>query len=298
MIYTVTLNPSLDYIAKTDVVALGKTNRTRDEYIIPGGKGLNVSILLSRLGIDTTALGFSAGFTGLELERLLEETGIKTDFSKTEGLTRINVKISSGEITEFNGSGISLKDSDIENIKSKLAALKSGDWLILSGSIPKGADEDIYKELAAAAPDGVRVIVDAVGSPLRRALEAKPFLIKPNLDELEDFFSNSIKTQADIILFGKKLQALGAKNVLISLGERGAILLSENSEIYSQKPPRGEVKNTVAAGDSMIAGFIKSYQESGDFKTALKYAVACGSATAFSDWIAGKELIDELFKTL
>ncbi len=298
MIYTVTLNPSLDYIAKTDNINIGKTNRTSDEYIVPGGKGLNVSILLSRLGVDTTALGFSAGFTGAELERLLKETGIKTDFSEAQGTTRINVKISHSEITEFNGSGVSLGKSDIENIKSKIAELKNGDWLVLSGSIPKGADAEIYKELASAAPEGVRVVVDAVGEPLRLALETKPFLIKPNRDELEDFFSVSIKTEADVILFGKKLQALGARNVLISLGEKGAVLLSEDFGIHSQLPPKGETKNTVAAGDSMIAGFIKRYEETKNFEDSLKFSVAAGSATAYSDWIAQRELIEELYNSV
>ncbi len=298
MIYTVTLNPSLDYIAKTDNMNIGKTNRTSDEYIVPGGKGLNVSILLSRLGVDTTALGFSAGFTGAELERLLKETGIKTDFSEAQGTTRINVKISHSEITEFNGSGIELKESDIESLISKIKKIEAGDWLVLSGSIPKGADSSIYKRLAQSAKEGVKVVIDAIGEPLKTALETKPFLIKPNRDELEELFSVSIKTEADVILFGKKLQALGARNVLVSLGERGAVLLSEDFGIHSQLPPKGETKNTVAAGDSMIAGFIKCYLDTADYETALKYSVAAGSATAFSDWIAEPKLINELYSTL
>ena len=298
MIYTVTLNPSLDYVAKADSIALGKTNRTRDEYIVPGGKGLNVSILLSRLGIPTTALGFSAGFSGKELERLLKTTGIATDFSESEGFTRINVKLSADGITEFNGSGIKLRENDIKSLISKIENIEPGDWLVLSGSIPKGANGDIYKRLAMSAKEGVKVVIDAVGEPLKSALEAKPFLIKPNKDELEELFEVFIKTEADVILFGKKLQALGARNVLISLGEKGAVLLSEDYGIYVQAPPKGEAKNTVAAGDSMIAGFIKKYEQTKDFEDSLKYAVASGSATAYSDWIGEPELIEKLYRTI
>ena len=227
MIYTVTLNPSLDYVAFTDTINSGKTNRTKDEYIVPGGKGLNVSILLSRLGTKTCAFGFSGGFTGKELERLLELEGINCDFTKVDDNTRINVKLNSGEITEFNASGISLDCEKITALKTKLASLKADDWLCLSGSIPKGGEDSIYKDLALSVPKGVKVVVDAVGGALLKALKAKPFLIKPNLDELCDIFGTDIKTLDDIIDYGKKLQTMGAKNVLISMGKDGKIPLKQ-----------------------------------------------------------------------
>ncbi len=298
MIYTVTLNPSLDYVAFTDTFNYGKTNRTKNEYIVPGGKGLNVSILLSRLGEDTTATGFVGGFTGDELVRLLKNEGIKCDFSKVEGNTRINVKLSGDDITEFNASGVSLDDNTINTLKEKLKTLKSGDWLCLSGSVPKGAENTIYRDLALCVPEGVKVVIDAVGEPLKSALTAKPFLIKPNMDELCDLFGVEIKTQADIILYAKKLQQMGAVNVLVSLGKDGALLLCESGDVYTQEAPSGKTVNTVAAGDSMIAGFIHRYIKTDNYADSLKYAVASGSATAFSKWIAEKELVEKLYKLL
>ncbi len=295
MIYTVTLNPSLDYVAACDTLNFGKTNRTKDEYIVPGGKGLNVSILLSRLGADTAAFGFTGGFTGKELQRLLLEENIKCDFSEADGNTRINVKLSSDEITEFNASGISLDSDKINALTDKIKTLKSGDWLCLSGSIPKGADNGIYKRLAEAVPQGVKVVIDAVGEPLKASLSTKPFLIKPNRDELCDLFGVEIETNEDIIIYAKKLQEMGAQNVLVSLGGDGAILITENGETYTQKAPNGKPVNTVAAGDSMIAGFIYRYIETENFEDSLKFSAAAGSATAFSKWIAERELVLELY---
>ena len=195
MIYTITLNPSLDYVAYTDSFERGKTNRTRDEYIVPGGKGLNVSVLLSRLGDETTALGIKGGFTGDELVRLLKKENINCSFWQADGNTRINVKLSGNEITEFNGSGVSLRKEDISALKNRLSELKEGDWLCLSGSIPNGADNTIYLELASSVKEGVKVVVDASGEPLRAALSAKPFLIKPNIDELGELFGKKITTK-------------------------------------------------------------------------------------------------------
>lgn len=298
MIYTVTLNPSLDYIATCDTLNLGKTNRTRGEYIVPGGKGLNVSILLSRLGANTTALGFSGGFKGKELERLLREENIKCDFSEVSGNTRINVKLNSGEITEFNASGISLDQDKINALIDKIKTLKSGDWLCLSGSIPKGAEKDSYKKLALSAPSGVRVVIDAVGEPLKASLSAKPFLIKPNIDELCDLFGQEIKTQKEIETYAKKLQEMGAQNVLVSMGGDGALLIDKNGYTHFQKAPKGKVVNTVAAGDSMIAGFIYRYIETKNFEDSLKFSVASGSATAFSKWLAEPKFINELYQAL
>jgi len=299
MVYTVTLNPSLDYVMKVEHPAFNKTNRSYGEYIVPGGKGLNISILLSRLRISTTALGFVAGFTGCELQRLLQKEGLNCDFTMVDkGFTRINVKLSSGEITEFNGSGIEVGEQHISALTNKIKKLKSGDWLCLSGSIPKGAKPSIYKELSKAAPKGVKIVLDTVEKSFTQALETKPFLVKPNREELEDIFGKSIKTESDVILFGMKLKALGAQNVLISLGGDGAVLLSSDGEIHTAKVPKGTPKNTVAAGDSMIAGFIKEFESSADFGSSLNFSVASGSATAYSDWLADSQLIDKLFKEM
>ncbi|MBQ4119973.1 MAG: 1-phosphofructokinase [Clostridia bacterium] len=297
MIYTVTLNPSLDYIAFTDTICEGKTNRTKDEYIVPGGKGLNISILLSRLCCPSTALGFIGGFTGKELQNLLKAESINCNFTEVADTTRINFKLNSGKITEFNGSGITLDTDKIEKLKTRIKNLKSGDWLCLSGSIPKGAKADIYKELALSAPDSVITVIDAVGEPLKQALLAKPFLIKPNRDELCDFFGVDKIADEDIEIYAKKLQNMGAQNVMISLGSAGAFLLNSNGKTYFQKAPEGNPINTVAAGDSMIAGFIKRYCETNDFADSLKFAVAAGSATAFSKWLAEKDLIYKLYNS-
>ncbi|MBR3908835.1 MAG: 1-phosphofructokinase [Clostridia bacterium] len=297
MIYTITLNPSLDYIAFTDSINLGKTNRTRDEYIVPGGKGINIPILLSRLGVPTTALGFAGGFTGDKLIKLLENENINCDFSKLDSDTRINFKLSCGEITEFNGSGATLSVSDIESIKTKIKTLQSGDWLCLSGSVPNGVKSDIYKELALCVPTGIKVVVDTAGKPLLKSLDTKPFLIKPNIDELCDIFACEISID-NIEIYAKKLQKMGAKNVMVSCDKDGAFLLDMNGNTHFQKAPQGNAVNTVAAGDSMIAGFIKHYLDTESFAESLKFAVACGSATAFSKWIAKKEMIYTVYENM
>ena len=298
MIYTVTLNPSLDYVAICDTFNIGQTNRTNNEYIVPGGKGLNVSILLSRLGNDTTALGFIGGFTGAELERLLKLQNINCDFTRVSENTRINVKLSNQEITEFNASGISLDNEKIKALKEKIKQLKSGDWLCLSGSIPKGAKSDIYLQLALCAKDGVKIVVDTVGEPLKQSLNVKPLLIKPNIDELCDLFGVKIETLEQVEIYAKKLQKSGAQNVLISMGSDGALLVDDNGNTHFQKAPKGKVINTVAAGDSMIAGFIHRYLETQNFSDSLKFAVCSGSATAFSKWLAEPQLINQLYKSL
>ena len=296
MIYTLTLNPSLDYVAETDSFNIGKTNRTKNEYFVAGGKGINVSLLLSRLGLDTTALGFVSGFTGKELVKLLEKENIKCNFGKAQGNTRINVKLKGEEITEFNASGVELRDTDISALKSKIKTIKEGDWLCLSGSIPKGAEASIYKDLALSVKEGVKVIVDAVDEPLKEALLAKPFLIKPNIDELGDIFGVEIKTREEIERYAKLLQEKGAQNVLVSLGGDGALLLDMNGKVHFATAPKGKVVNTVGAGDSMVAGFICKFIETKDFAKSLKFSVAAGSATAFSPWLAEKDKIEELYK--
>lgn len=296
MVYTVTLNPSLDYTAEIGTKNFGKTNRTKNEYVVPGGKGLNTSIVLSRLKDSSVAFGFTAGFTGKELERLMKNYGTKCRFTNVKnGFTRINVKFVSDEVTEFNGSGIRATNDDILKLSKKIARLKSGDWLVLSGSAPRGANPDIYKTLMSAAKDGVKVILDTVDEPLRLALSQKPFLIKPNLDELCDFFETPIETDEQIVSYAKKLSKMGAKNVLVSLGEKGAILLTENGDTIKCDVPKGEMLNTVGAGDSMVAGFIHKFKINGDYNDALKFAVAAGSATAYSKWLAEKDLIEKLY---
>ncbi len=297
MIYTVTLNPSLDYIAFTDTINLGKTNRTKNEYIVPGGKGINISILLSRLGLATTALGFTGGFTGEKLIELLENENINCDFSHIDADTRINIKLSSDGITEFNGSGATLSEDNIESLKTKIKSLKKNDWLCLSGSVPSGVNADIYKQLALCAPNGVQVVVDTVGKPLLETLETKPFLIKPNIDELCDIFECEISID-NIKTHAKKLQVMGAQNVMVSCGKDGAFLLNNKGDAYFQTAPNGNAVNTVAAGDSMIAGFITKFNETQNHLDSLKFAVACGSATAFSKWLADKETIDSIYEKL
>lgn len=295
MIYTLTLNPSLDYVAEADSFNIGKTNRTKNEYFVAGGKGINVSLLLSRLGLDTTALGFIGGFTGKELERQLKKENINCDFQQVEGNTRINVKLKGDDITEFNASGVVLSENEISALKEKLKALKEGDWLCLAGSIPKGAEASVYKDLALSVKEGVKVVVDAIGEPLKASLSAKPFLVKPNIDELSDLFGAEIKTKEEIECYAKLLQEMGAKNVLVSMGGDGAFLLDMEGNTHFMPAHKGKVINTVGAGDSMIAGFICKFIETKDYFDSLKFAVAAGSATAFSPWLAEKELIEKLY---
>lgn len=298
MIYTLTLNPSLDYVVCPDSFNIGKTNRTKNEYIVPGGKGLNVSVVLSRLGEETTALGFAGGFTGDELLRLLEKENINCFFRKVDGNTRINIKLNQNEITEFNASGITLEKENISAVKETLSTLLDGDWLCLSGSIPKGADKDIYSEFALSVKNGVKVVVDAVGEVLKSSLSAKPFLIKPNIDELRELFGVKISTKEEIESCAKKLQEMGAQNVLVSLGPDGAMLVDMNGNTHFCSAPKGKAVNTVGAGDSMVAGFIHRYQKTRDFADSLRFSVASGSATAFSDRLAEKALIEELYNKM
>lgn len=294
MVYTVTLNPSLDYTAKAMSNEIGKTNRTTDEYITPGGKGLNVSIMLSRLGIPTTAFGISAGFTGNELKRLMQKEGCSCDFTEIDGLTRINVKLLSNEVTEFNGSGITLNLEIVNEICEKISKLNPSDFLVLAGSIPNGADTDIYYKLCKSAKKDTNIIIDTNGEPLKKALNAEPFLIKPNIDELCDLFEVNIENQSDIIKYSKLLQGMGAQNVLVSLGDKGAILVTAEGKEYYCDTPAGNLQNSVGAGDSMVAGFIAEYLKSHDMGKALKLGVAAGSATAFSPWLADADMIYEI----
>lgn len=300
MIYTITFNPALDYISQVENFEIGKINRTQTEKILPGGKGLNVSTVLRNLGIESTALGFIAGFTGEELKRDIEQRGIKTDFINVEkGLTRINVKISSKEETALNGNGPEITDEDIEQLFEKINNIKNEDTVILAGNIPKCINNNIYEIICKKLEQNkVRFIVDATKELLMNVLKYKPFLIKPNKEELEETFKEKIETKEEIIEHAKKLQKMGAQNVLISLGEEGAILVTSENKEYFINAPKGKVLNTVGAGDSMVAGFVAGYEKSGDYEYAFKMGIATGSASAFSMDLATAEQVADLLKEI
>ena len=300
MIYTITFNPALDYISQVDNFAIGKINRTKTEKILPGGKGLNVSTVLRNLGIESTALGFIAGFTGEELKRNIEQRGIKTDFIKVEkGITRINVKISSKEETALNGNGPYITEKDIEELLKKIDNIKSEDKVILAGNVPKCINNNIYEIICKKLENNkVTFIVDATKELLMNVLKYRPFLIKPNKEELEETFNEKIENKEDIVIHAKKLQDMGAQNVLISLGGEGAILVTTENKEYFLNAPKGKVLNTVGAGDSMVAGFIAGYEKNGDFEQAFKMGIATGSASAFSMNLATAEEVANLLKEI
>ncbi len=297
MIYTVTLNPGIDYVAEAYTSVPGKTNRTHDEYIVPGGKSLNVSVMLSRLGAETAALSFVSGFTGRELIRMMEKEHVRCDFIDVgEGFTRINVKIMDNGMTEFNGAGISLKEAHIEALTEKIRKIRPDDLLVLSGSIPKGAGKDLYARLLSAAAPGVRTVLDTSGEALTAALPCRPFLIKPNRDELSEAAGKELDSAEEILQAAKILQDRGAKNVLVSMGEDGAMLLTESGEVYVEPAIPVEALAPIGAGDSMIAGFLYRYLETGDMKDALLFGIAAGSATASSPWLAEGARVKEMYR--
>lgn len=300
MIYTITFNPALDYISQVENFEIGKINRTQTEKILPGGKGLNVSIVLKNLGIETTALGFVAGFTGEELKTDIEQRGIKTDFVKVKkGLTRINVKISSKEETALNGNGPEITNEDIKQLLEKIDNIKSDDTVILAGNIPKCINNNIYEIICKKLEQNkVRFIVDATKELLMNVLKYKPFLIKPNREELEETFKEKIETKEEIVEHAKRLQEIGAQNVLISLGGEGAILVTTENKEYFLNAPKGKVLNTVGAGDSMVAGFVAGYEKSGDYEYAFKVGIATGSASAFSMNLATAKEVANLLKEI
>ncbi len=305
MIYTITFNPALDYITQVENFKIGEINRTKTETILPGGKGLNVSIVLKNLEIENTALGFVAGFTGEELIRKMESQGVKTDFVKVEkGITRINVKISSinenkVEETALNGMGPQITKGDIEVLFQKIQKMSANDIVILSGSIPKNIDNDIYEKICKELNEkGITFIVDSTQELLMNVLKYHPFLIKPNKEELEETLNRKILTKEDIVNAAKTLQKMGAQNVLVSLGNDGALLLTKEDDTYYSKAPRGQVVNTVGSGDSMVAGFLAGYYQTKDYEYALKTGVAAGSASAFSIRLATKKDVDLLLKQL
>ena len=298
MIYTITFNPALDYISQVENFQKGKINRTTNEKILPGGKGLNVSIVLKNLGIDNTALGFIAGFTGDELKRRIEQYNVKTNFIKVEnGITRINVKISSNEETALNGCGPQITEDDLEKILKQIDEIQKEDIVILAGNIPKNINKNIYEKICLKLKEKeTTFIVDATRELLIGILKYNPFFIKPNKEELEETFGVKIQGEQEIIQYAKKLQEMGARNVLISLGGEGAILITEENKIYKANAPKGEVISTVGSGDSMVAGFIAGYIKDKDYKEALKLGIAAGSASAFSTELATKERVEKLLK--
>lgn len=300
MIYTVTFNPALDYVVKVDNFTLGKVNRTIREDIYYGGKGLNVSTVLTNLGYESIALGFIAGFTGDVIEDGAQSLGFSTDFIKVkDGLSRINVKLKSNEESEINGQGPNITKEDINKLFEKLENIQDKDILVLSGSIPNTLSEDIYEKIMERLQGkDIKIIVDATKDLLLNVLKYKPFLIKPNNYELGEMFNVVLQNDEDIILYAKKLQEKGARNVLISMAGDGAILITENGEIFKTGVPKGEVKNSVGAGDSMVAGFIAGYLANGKYEEALKMGTAAGSASAFSEGLATKEKVMSLLNLL
>ena len=296
MIYTVTLNPSIDYVVKLDSLKLGITNRTNSEEYYFGGKGINVSCVLSELEIKSTALGFVAGFTGEAIENGLKNKNIITDFIKLKsGISRINIKIKAEQETEINAQGPDIEPQELEILFDKLEKIQDGDTLVLAGSIPNTMPDDIYEKILESLKGReIMVVVDATKKLLLNCLKYKPFLIKPNKQELSEIFETEINTTSQIEEYAKKLQALGAKNVLISLGNEGAILVDEYGKVYKAGVIEGKAVNTVGSGDSMVAGFIAGYQIEQSYEYALKLGSVCGMATAFLSGLATKEKIDEL----
>ena len=299
MVYTVTFNPAIDYVVRMENLKLGEVNRASYEEMFFGGKGINVSIVLNELGISSKALGFTAGFTGEAIENGIRAMGIDTDFVRLKkGNSRINVKIKDTEETELNGQGPHIDDNALLALFEKLDSLKDGDTLILAGSIPNSLPSDIYEKILQRLSDRkIKTVVDATKDLLLNVLKYKPFLIKPNNHELGELFGVKLTTNEEIEEYARKLQEKGAKNVLVSMAGDGAILVDENGKTHICGVCKGTVKNSVGAGDSMVAGFVAGAAE-GDYEYALKLGTAAGGATAFSDGLAKKEKLEELLKTL
>ena len=300
MIYTVTFNPAIDYVVELVSFNIGEVNRTTREYMNLGGKGVNVSRVLTNLEIPNTALGFVAGFTGEALKTGLGEMGVKTDFIKLkEGNTRINVNIKGITETDINARGPEIPDNAIEELFNKLDNLKNGDILVLAGSIPASLPSDMYERIMSRLyGKGIRFVVDATKDLLMKSLKYEPFLIKPNNHELGEIFGLQLKNDDEIIYYARELKKKGAKNVLISMAGDGAVLVDENNIAHRIGTPKGKVVNSVGAGDSMVAGFLAGYLENGDYQHALKMGTASGSASAFSEGLATKQEVMDLLKKI
>lgn len=296
MIYTVTLNPSIDYVIKVDKLTTGNINRVNEEHVYPGGKGINVTRILKSLDNDNIALGFVSGFTGDYIINSLQELNLKSDFIKVkQGFTRINVKVKSEEETEINGQGPKISEEELNQFYKVIDKLVDGDILILSGSIPSCLDERLYESIMKKVEDrDIKVIVDATKNLLLNVLKYKPFLIKPNNHELAEMFNVELNSTEDVVFYAIKLKEMGAQNVLISMGKDGALLVTENDEVFASSVAKGEVINSVGAGDSMVAGFIAGYLKSNSYEEALRLGAASGGATAFSSDLATREFIDKL----
>jgi 1-phosphofructokinase len=294
MIYTLTLNPSVDYIVQLESFQLGELNRTISETTFPGGKGINVSRVLKHLGITSKALGFIGGFTGKYIEEYLDNEKIETDFVKVIGDTRINLKLKTGRETEINAKGPTISERDFQLLKEKIAQLTAEDTLVLAGSIPSTLPKTTYEELVKICKEShAEFVVDAEGELLKNVLQHHPFLIKPNHHELGELFNTTISSCEEVIPYGKKLIEMGAKNVIVSLADKGAVLMTGNMS-WKAEVPKGKVKNSVGAGDSMVAGFLAAYEKTLDPKEAFRFSVAAGSATAFSLGLCTPEEIEEL----
>lgn len=306
MIYTVTFNPAIDYIAEVSSIKQEEINRAISEKILAGGKGINVSIVLKNLGIESTAIGFIAGFTGNEIKRQIESYGVNTDFVYLENkFSRINVKLISktaglvSSETAINGEGPKISDLELEELMQKIDKLKKGDFLVLAGSVPRKMKDDIYEKICKRIKDKeIKIVADATGKLLVNLLKHRPFLIKPNKEELEEIFEDKIDTNEEIIMYAKKLQEKGAENVLISLGQDGAVLVTNDKNVRYLKAPKGNLVNSVGSGDSMVAGFLAGLLTYDDYEKAFKLGIAAGSASAFSENLATKEEILTLFSKI
>lgn len=299
MIYTVTFNPAIDYIAQVNNLKMDEINRATSEKILAGGKGINVSVVLKNLGIESVVLGFIAGFTGNEIKRRVEEFGIKTDFVYIpDKFSRINVKLQlnvDGKITEetaINGEGPKILDQEVNEFMKRIEKIKKDDFIVLAGSVSRNMKDDIYEKICEKVKEkGAKIVADATGKLLVNVLKHKPFLIKPNKKELEEIFEREINTNEEVIFYARKLQEMGAENVLISMDKDGAILITKDKKMLYSEAPKGKVVNSVGSGDSMVAGFLTGFITYSDYEKALKLGIAAGSASAFSKDLATKEEI-------
>ena len=296
MIFTVTFNPSLDYVVRVDEMRLGTINRTNYEQLLPGGKGINVSIVLGNLGHPSRALGFSAGVTGVALEKLLADASVDADLVHVkEGFTRINAKVKAVEETELNGQGPRIAPEDVGALFSKLDVLGQDDTLVISGSVPNTLPSDMYEQvMERLAGHGVRIVVDAERDLLTRVLPYRPFLVKPNNHELGDIFGVTLKTRDEVVPYARRMQEMGAQNVLVSMAGEGGVLVAADGQVYQSPAAKGTVVNSVGAGDSCVAGFLVGLMETGSYQTAFRMGLAAGSASAFSDHLATRPEVEDL----
>lgn len=300
MIYTVTFNPSLDYILSVKDFQMGRTNRTRQEQLLPGGKGINVSTVLTNLGIENTALGFTAGFSGEEIRRRVEALGVRSDFIPLEeGYSRINVKLKDFDGTEINGRGPDIPGEQLERLMDQLNQLAEGDGLVLAGSIPESLPDSIYRDILERLKGrDILTAVDATGELLVKVLPYRPFLVKPNNHELGEIFGERLSRREDVAPCARKLQEMGARNVLVSMAGEGAVLLDEEGAVHALPAPEGKLVNAVGAGDSMVAGFLAGWLQKKDYEHAFRMGIAAGSASAFSENLAEKQDVERVYRQL